>query len=377
MKRVLSLLIVCIVGAFGANSGISDEVANFIEKNNLKVVDYDYAKKALKNKKAIFVDARIKKRYDTKTIRTSINIPLRNFDKYIGKLKNIDKNREIIVFCDGLACNKSTQVALKLINYGFNNVKVYQNGMPEWEKRDYSKINISLIKRVLKDEYAFTIIDLRDKKSFSSSHIKHSININNGELAGKIPINKLTPLAIISDKNDKNMHTIAEKLVSMGYQNVGVYEDGYKAWQKLKTKELKKAKNTKNIPEPFIGKIKKGKDIGTVDSRWFLDNYKRLPPKTTIVDVREKSERRVGFIRGSKHISLGENSPKDFIEKLPKDRYIIFYCERGNRAYDAYEIVQDAEPSLSNKVVYLDAIVNCERLKCSITPNKPTDPTIW
>lgn len=374
--RILSLLFASIISIYALDMGFSDEVANFIKKNNLHVVDFDYVKKALKNKNSIFIDSRIEKRYNTKTIPTSINIPPREYNKPFYELKNIDKNREIIVFCDGKACNKSTKVAVILKKRGYKNIKVYQNGMPEWEIRDYSKINNFYMNRILKDECAFVVLDLRDKKEFNKSHIKHSISIANNDLAGNIPINKLAPIVIISKKNDKNIYIVAEKLISMGYHNIGIYTDGYKTWQKIKNKELNKIPS-KKIFEPYIGGIKKGKDVGTVDSEWFLKNYKKLPPNTTLIDVRERSERLKGFINGSKQISVGENLPKDFIAKLPKDRYIIFYCERGNRSYDAYQAIQDSGLSWAHKVLYLDAIVKCKKSKCTIKPNEPTNPTIW
>lgn len=382
MKNFVSLLSIFLLCTLvdAKNLKFSDEINAFIKEHNIKVVDFDYAKKALQNKKAIFVDARIAKRYNTKTIRTSINIPLRNFKKFIGQLKNISKSKEIIVFCDGTACNKSTRVALKLIKNGYKNTKVYQGGMPEWEVKDYSKINKYYMKRLLKDPYSFSVLDLRNKKDFDKSHIKHSISIKydkNLDFSGKIPINKLTPIVIISKKGDKQTHEIAKKLVSIGYSNIGIYEDGYNTWEKLKIREIKKLKNVKKKFEPYLGPIKKGKDEGTVDGKWFIKNYKHLPKKITLIDVRGKSERKKGFLRGSKHISLGENSPKEFMSKLPKDRYIIFYCHRGNRSFDAYEIVKNSGFSWADKVLYLDAIVNCKRLKCTITPNEPTNPTIW
>lgn len=382
MKKIASLLFVflfCAITSTG-NQQFSDEINVFIKKNNLKIVNFDYVKKALKDKKAIFVDARIQKRYNTKTIRSSINIPLRNFKKFSSQLKNIDRNHEIITFCDGTACNKSTQVALQLMRSGYKNVKIYQGGMPEWEVKEYSKINKYYMKRLLEDKYAFTVLDLRDKDKFQKSHIKNSISIRNGKninFSGKIPIDKLTPIVLISDKGDDRTHETAKKLLLKGYSNVGIYEDGYKAWEKLKNREMKKQKNAKNKFQAFIGPIKKGKDEGTVDNEWFLRNYKRLPGRTTLIDVRERSERKIGFLRGSKHVALGENTPKKFMEKLPKDRYIIFYCQRGNRSFDAYEMTKDSGFSWADKVFYLDAIVKCERLKCNITPNKPANPTIW
>ncbi len=94
----------------------SPKVQSMIDKFNLKIVDYNYTKarigKGTRNSaKAILVDARPNKKFMAGTIPSSYNIPDTDYAKYIGQLKDIPKNKEIIVYCGGWKCGKSPKVA--------------------------------------------------------------------------------------------------------------------------------------------------------------------------------------------------------------------------------------------------------------------------
>lgn len=393
MKKIsfiaLVYLLLFSIDLSARSSSISDEISDFIHKNNLTVVDTNYVKKIVGDgtvnaKKSILIDARTENRYNFSTIPTSINIPSPSFNKYVHQLDKVAKDKEIVIFCDGTKCPKSVKVAKKLLDAGFKNLKIYQDGMPLWRSSSYFQVNDLQMKKVMTSPDLFTIIDIRSEKKFAKSHISDSISVPNKEvdtLEGKIPFDRSTPILIISDnaKKDPKPFAYAQKLIDSNYRNVGVYVKGYNAWLALEKKEKRrKAEDAKkrNI-SPFVGPIKKGVDRGTVDTKWFIKHYKRMPSKTTIVDVREDSERKSGFIMGSKNISLEENTPEEFINKLPKNRYIIFYCARGNRAYDSYNLVKSKNIPLSDKILYLDAVVKCKRTDCAITPNEPTNPVVW
>ena len=88
------------------------KVAGLIKKFNLKVVDYDYTKKAIgngtrKGAKALLIDARPAKMYAKSTIPSSLNIPDTKFNDYVGQLDKVAKDKEIIVYCGGWHCGKA------------------------------------------------------------------------------------------------------------------------------------------------------------------------------------------------------------------------------------------------------------------------------
>ena len=52
-----------------------------------------------------------------------------------------------------------------------------------------------------------------------------------------------------------------------------------------------------------------------------------------LLDVREKHERRAGYISGAKLIPLGELGRR--MQELPRDREIVCVCRSGNRSRSA------------------------------------------
>ncbi len=90
----------------------------------------------LKMKNIVIVDARERIFYEKGHIKGAINIPYDEIEILPYEfLKNLDKNKEIVIYCDGGYCEASFIVAEFLIRNGFKNISVYIDGYPEWEKR--------------------------------------------------------------------------------------------------------------------------------------------------------------------------------------------------------------------------------------------------
>ena len=368
----------------------SPKVQMLIEKNKLEVVDFAYAKSKLgdgtrKGAKAIFIDARPAKKYAGKTIPSSINIPDTQFDEYVGQLDKVAKDKEMLVFCGGWDCAKSPKVASLLQKKGFTNVKLYQAGEPEWNKIYYAEVGTSVVKAAMNSNSAL-IIDARPYKKFLGATIPGSLSIPDtqmSELEGRFPADKNTKIITFCGGYEcHKSHVVAMRLMELGYTDVSVYSAGMPAWKKegLKTTgggASKAAPVKVSDKDPFLGPIKKGGDVGSIDGQWFLANYKNLPENVTIVDVRGKSERAEGFIKGSKHVSFEENKPSDFISKLPKEGYIIFHCAAGGRSMEARDLVKAQKFEGANRTVYLDAAIKCSGNECKIEPNEPLDPMPW
>lgn len=65
-----------------------------------------------------------------------------------------------------------------------------------------------------------------------------------------------------------------------------------------------------------------------------------------LLDVREKSEWREGYISGAKLIPLGQLDKR--LKELPKDREIVCVCRSGNRSKSAAKKLIAAGYSASN-----------------------------
>jgi rhodanese-related sulfurtransferase len=91
---------------------------------------------SVKNKKdMVIVDTRSKEAYDIEHIPSAINLPHREMT--VESMKNFDKTKTYVVYCDGIGCNASTKGALKLSRFGFK-VKELLGGLDWWKRDGYA-----------------------------------------------------------------------------------------------------------------------------------------------------------------------------------------------------------------------------------------------
>ena len=358
------------------------KVAGLIKKFNLEIVDYDYTKKAIgngtrKGARALLIDARPAKMYVKSTIPSSLNIPDTAFDKYVGQLDNVKKDKEIIVYCGGWHCGKSPKVAGMLKKKGFTNVKLYQAGEPEWKKRYYVEVGTPVVAAAYKKGSA-VLIDARPYKKYLGATIPSSVSIPDtamDKLAGRFPADKNTPIiTYCGGYNCHKSHAVADKLLSLGYTNVKVYAGGVPAWKKdgmattgSKAKKAPKTDAPKKVN--MVAGIKLGEDEGTVDGEWFKANLGKLS-NVQIVDVRSPSEFKVGALKGAINIEAEKLKAKEFYAKLPKGKTIVLNCASGGRAMEAWMKLNDAKLDVS-KIYYFDANLDCKGNNCKIEVNEP------
>ncbi len=105
---------------------------------NLEMISLEKAKELYESQDVLFVDARHDFEYKTGHIRGAINIALKEIDTHHILLESIPKEKMLIVYCDGAECNSSIELALKLIELKFTNVKVFFGGWQEWKANNLS-----------------------------------------------------------------------------------------------------------------------------------------------------------------------------------------------------------------------------------------------
>ncbi|MDP2109701.1 MAG: rhodanese-like domain-containing protein [Thiobacillus sp.] len=87
----------------------------------------------------VLIDSRPARRVQSDgTIPGAINISDTNFDKETDKLPQ-DKQKEIIFFCQGFACDLSDKSAKKAMALGYKKVRTYAAGYPAWKAATESK----------------------------------------------------------------------------------------------------------------------------------------------------------------------------------------------------------------------------------------------
>jgi rhodanese-related sulfurtransferase len=84
---------------------------------------------------ALFLDARSAVDYQLGHIRGAWNLPVHggDFGKRLQKFSlEVDHEVELIIYCDGIGCTLSPELASILKGLGYRDVKILTNGWTEW-----------------------------------------------------------------------------------------------------------------------------------------------------------------------------------------------------------------------------------------------------
>jgi len=341
-----------------------------------KIVDYAYVKPHAtppidRNKNAVVVDSRpTKQRYDIGHLPGALNIVDPLFEKQKGALP-ADQAKEIIFYCQGLACELSHSSAYKAEKLGYTNVKVYAAGLPDWEaKGDISSVSTAFIDKILADKANIVLIDARPDRVFAKGSIPGAINIPDNKFdAARLPADKAQPLiffcgGLACDLSNKS----AQKAKALGYKNVRVYVEGYPGWA-----AANKAKPVAAAPATAMGQamqtaaaamtstlgaaskfmVETAKDKEIISTPFFERVVREDPSKLTIIDVRKPEQCKAGTWPGAQCIPLAELEGK--LASLPKDKPIVFTCGTGAQASMAHDTF--TEKKMPGEAYILDAEV--------------------
>ncbi len=304
------------------------------------LVDYGFVRKLVDGGGGNFalVDSRPLPRFQQGTIPGAINVPYPAWDKVSGRLPK-DKNTLIVFFCQGVTCQMSPLSQRKAVGTGYTNTKVYHEGVPEWQTKDYLVTRPEFVKAAYVDkDIPSVIVDVRSQEDSTSGHIKGAVNLPLAALKGQLktfPDPKLeAPIIVYDGRGGADAIDAARLLVKSGQTNVQVMEQGLLGWQSAGyTIDSGAPALTKvaYVPKPRPGSI-------TADE--FRKLASSTPGDVLILDVRNADEANVGMIKGAVLIPDEELAAR--ISELPKDKRIIAHCSTGIRAEMAYHKLKDA-----------------------------------
>ena len=120
-----------------------DSLAKFTPHPNQPYVEIGGADvAALHANGALFLDARRTSVYEEGHIAgaRSFSVWESDIDEKVNALFNersdpVEQDKPIVIYCSGGACEDSHMLAEKLYGIQFNNVYVYKDGFPDWQKR--------------------------------------------------------------------------------------------------------------------------------------------------------------------------------------------------------------------------------------------------
>ena len=82
---------------------------------------------------ALLVDARDAALYADGHLPAAVSLPLAEVDALLESFRQrVAAARTLILYCNGYGCQDSFDLALRLMNEGYHDVRVFEGGFPEW-----------------------------------------------------------------------------------------------------------------------------------------------------------------------------------------------------------------------------------------------------
>ena len=128
--------------------GVKGDLAGQLEKmraqrrdkefQGVKTVNLAQAYQFFQEGRTLFVDARKPEEYAELHVPGAVNIPPAKLPgKDSPEVANFAKDRNIVVYCGEVQCDKALKVAEKLQDLGFTRVQVFLGGFKAWDDAGY------------------------------------------------------------------------------------------------------------------------------------------------------------------------------------------------------------------------------------------------
>jgi rhodanese-related sulfurtransferase len=233
---------------------------------------------------------------------------------------------------------------------------VFAEGFPGWiAGGNLHAVSPAHIKKLLDEKAPITLVDSRPKeRKYDLGHIPGAISLPDSQFdkmaAQVLPADKAAALYFYCEGLTCVLsNNSALKAIKLGYTNVKVVPDGYPGWEKA----YGAGPTTAGAAAPKAPVIEAGKESGTISVASFERIYKEAPDSVHFIDVRDPAEVATGTFKGA--LNMPVSTLEKNLDKLPKDKQIIFFCGAGSRSGEAFDMVKLYKPEI--KPVFLDAAI--------------------
>lgn len=84
-----------------------------------------------------FIDVRKDKDFDAGHIPGAIHLELKKVLSEETLSEEVKKDEELVMYCNGPSCMRSSQASEKAVGWGFTKVYYYRLGFPDWKSNGY------------------------------------------------------------------------------------------------------------------------------------------------------------------------------------------------------------------------------------------------
>jgi len=94
--------------------------------------------KALFDTGVVFIDVRSDADWEAGRIPGAIHLELKQVYGVASLGAAVAKDQEVLVYCNGIQCPRSSEAATKAVAWGFTKVYYYRLGFPDWQAAGYA-----------------------------------------------------------------------------------------------------------------------------------------------------------------------------------------------------------------------------------------------
>ncbi len=101
-------------------------------------MDVETLRSLLETDMIVLLDARHPEKYKEGHLPKAISLPIGEFNqKYTGVEPFLAKNKSIVIYCIGIDCRDSEDLARELYKKGYRELFLYKGGFDEWQNFGY------------------------------------------------------------------------------------------------------------------------------------------------------------------------------------------------------------------------------------------------
>ncbi len=194
-----------------------------------EIITKDILKKIITNQNVKLYDVRPLKEFEKGHLPGAIPVPSPLFEKFVQKLPE-DHETPVIFYGSGNCLSYAAFVKAK--RFGYENVRIYAGGFPEWSTTEYGLIDINWLKKAITEGLPHVIIDLRPSEDIIRGRIKGSVTLAGSDLAKnrmKFPASKDVPIIFYGPGSK----AAGAQVISWGYRSVGILPISFDGWQSV------------------------------------------------------------------------------------------------------------------------------------------------
>jgi len=136
MKSLLPTLFLVVAFAAGNVPAANAEPLSPEEIEGATVVDAEAAME-LFNNGVVFVDVRKDSDWEAGRIPGAEHLELKKVFSEATLSELATKDQEIVIYCNGPKCMRSSEACTKAVSWGFTKVYYFRGGIPEWIAADF------------------------------------------------------------------------------------------------------------------------------------------------------------------------------------------------------------------------------------------------